>query len=120
LVFTLGLALPPTTTLSIVFALALALDVLGTDIDLQAEFGARFAKSGRWVLLAGVATGYALSLFRRPDPLVVDVLAAALTGFVMFHTFEGQFPVTRGNKFPAFAAGLLLFFGLHLLLGAAE
>jgi hypothetical protein len=120
LVFTLGLALPPTLTLSLVFALALALDVLGTDIDLQVEFGARFAKSGRWVLLAGVATGYALSLFRRPDPLVVDILAAALTGFMMFHTFGGQFPVTRGKKFPAFAAGLLLFLGLHVVLGAAE
>ena len=52
LVFTLALALPPTPLLTLVFALSLALDVLDTDLDLQAQYGARFVKSGRWVLLA--------------------------------------------------------------------
>ena len=120
LVFTLALALPPTPILTLVFALSLALDVLDTDLNLQAEYGARFIKSGRWVLLAGVATGYALSLVRRPDPLVIDILTAALAGFMMFHTFNGQFPAARNKKFPAFLVGLLTFWGLHVLLGAAD
>ena len=120
LVFTLALALPPTPLLTLVFALSLALDVLDTDLDLQAQYGARFVKSGRWVLLAGVAAGYALSLVRRPDPLVIDILTAALAGFMMFHTFNGQFPAARNKKFPAFLVGLLTFWGLHVLLGAAD
>jgi hypothetical protein len=120
LVFTLALALPPTPILTLVFALSLALDVLDTDLALQAEYGERFVKSGRWVLLAGVAAGYALSLVRRPDPLVIDILTAALAGFMMFHTFNGQFPAARNKKFPAFLVGLLTFWGLHVLLGTVD
>lgn len=120
LVFTLGLELPPTAILTLVFAVSLALDVLSTDLELQGEYGARFAKSGRWVLLAGVAGGYALSLVRRPHPLVIDILTAALAGFMMFHTFRGAFPVSRNKTFPAFLAGLLTFWLLHVLLGAAD
>ncbi|MGB3050159.1 MAG: hypothetical protein WBB42_04140 [Polyangiales bacterium] len=120
LVFTLGLQLPSTPLLSLVFAVALALDVLDTDLELQEEYGARFVKSGRWVLLAGVAGGYALNLVRRPDPFVIDILTAALAGFMMFHTFNQQFPVGRNKKFPWFLAGLLTFNMLHVLLGAAD
>ncbi len=120
LVFTLGLELPPTPILTLVFAVSLALDVLNTDIELQREHGARFVQTGRWVLFSGVAVAYALSLVRRPHPLVVDILTAALAGFIMFHTFNGQFPVSKNKKFPAFLAGLLTFWLLHVLLGAAE
>lgn len=120
MVFTLGLDLPPTPILTMVFALSLALDVLNTDIELQEDYGARFAKSGRWVLLAGVAGGYALSLVRRPHPLVVDVLTAALAGFMIFHTSKGVFSVSKHSKFPAFMAGVLVFWLLHVALGAAE
>jgi hypothetical protein len=120
LVFTLALGLPPTPTLSLVFAIALALDVLSTDLELQDEYGARFVKSGRWVLLAGVAIGYALSLVRRPDPFAINILTAALVGFMMFHTFNGQFPVSRNKKFPAFLAGVLTLGMLHVMLGAAD
>ena len=120
LVFTLGLELPPTPILTLVFAVSLAVDVLNTDLELQEGFGERFVKSGRWVLLAGVASGYALSLVRRPHPVVVDIVTAALAGFMMFHTFNGQFPVVRNKKFPAFVVGLLTFWGLHVLLGAVD
>ena len=120
LVFTLGSELPAAPILTLVFAVALALDVLSTDIELQAEYGARFVKSGRLVLLAGVAGGYALSLIRQPHPLVVDILAAALAGFMMFSTFSRQFPTSRNKKFRAFLAGLLTFWLLHVLLGTAE
>jgi zinc transporter ZupT len=67
-----------------------------------------------------VAGGYALSLVRRPDPFVVDILTAALAGFMMFHTSTGVFPVSKNNKFPAFLAGVLMFWLLHVLLGGAE
>ncbi len=120
MVFTLGLELPPTSILTVVFALSLALDVLNTDIELQGDYGARFVKSGRWVLFAGVAGGYSLSLVRRPHPLVVDVLTAALAGFMMFHTSKGVFPVSKDSRFPAFLAGVLVFWLLHVALGAAE
>lgn len=120
MVFTLGLELPPTPVLTLVFAAALSIDVLNTDIELQNDYGTRFVKSGRWILLAGVAGGYALNLVRRPHPLVVDILTAALVGFMMFHTFKGQFPVSKNKAFPAFLAGLATFWLLHVLLGAAE
>jgi hypothetical protein len=52
--------------------------------------------------------------------LVVDILTAALAGFMMFHTAKGVFPVSRDNKFREFLAGVLTFWLLHVLLGAAE
>ena len=119
LVFTLGLNLPPTNLLTAVFAVAIALDVLATDLDLQERYGVRFVRSGRWVLFGGVATGYALSLFRRPHPLMVDILTAAIAGFIMFHTFNGQLS-SKSRKFPAFVAGVAAFSMLHVILGAAD
>ena len=120
LIFTLGLNLPPTPILTLVFALSLALDVLNTDLEMQDEYGERFIKWGRWVLLAGVAIGYGLNLVRRPHPVVIDLVTAALAGFMMFHTANGVFPVSRNNKFWAFLAGLLTFALLHVLLGAVD
>jgi hypothetical protein len=120
LVFTLGLELPPTPILTAVFAVSLALDVLNTDLELQEGYGARFVKSGRWILLVGVAGGYALSLVRHPHPLVVDILTAALAGVMIFHTSNGVFPVSKTKKFPAFLAGVLAFWLLHVALGAAD
>jgi zinc transporter ZupT len=67
-----------------------------------------------------VAFGYGLSLVRRPNPVVVDILTAALAGFMMFHTFKWLFPPSSTKKFPAFVVGLLFFLVLHVLLGAAE
>jgi hypothetical protein len=120
IVFTLGLQLPPSTILTLVFAFSLAVDVLNTDIELQTEFGSRFVKAGRGVLVGGVAFGYGLGLVRRPHPLAVDILTAALAGFMMFHTFKWLFPVSSNKKFPAFLAGLFGFLLLHMALGAAE
>lgn len=120
LVFTLGLNLAPTPILTVVFALSLALDVLNTDLEMQDEYGERFVKRGRWVLLAGVALGYGLSLVRRPDPVVIDLVTAGLAGFMIFHTNNGVFPVSRNKKFPAFLAGVLAFWLLHVLLGPVD
>ena len=118
MVFTLGLDLPPTPILTAVFAISLATDVLSTDLELQRDYGARFVKSGRWVLIAGVACGYALSLVRRPHPLALDILTAVLAGFMIYHTSSGVFPVSTRSRFPAFLAGVLTFWIFHVLLGA--
>jgi hypothetical protein len=119
LVFTLGLNLPSTPILTMLFAVSLALDAVENDIELQETYGARFVRSGRWVLLAGVAFGYSMNLVRRPHVMYIDILTAALTGFMIFHTFVGLFPVSRTRKFPAFVAGMLTFLSLHVLLGSA-
>ncbi len=119
LVFTLGLNPPTTPLLTLVFAVAVALDVLATDLELEELYGARFVRAGRWVLFGGVATGYALNLVRRPNPLVVDILIAALAGFMMFHTFNGQLSKKK-SRFPAFVAGVATFCLLHIALGAAD
>jgi len=119
LVFTLGMVLPPSPWIALAFAVALALDVLSTDIELEEQYGVRFVRSGRWVLLAGIATGYVLSLFRRPHPVYIDILTAVLAGFMMFRVFNGELPV-RTKKFGAFCAGLAVFSVLHLFVGAVE
>ena len=118
-VFTLGMELPPTAPLTAVFALSLALDLVSTDVDMERDFGSRFVRSGRWVLIAAVVAGYLFSLVRRPHELVIDVLTAALAGFMMFNVFSSTFPITKDHRFPAFLAGLVLFVGMHVVLGGA-
>lgn len=120
LVFTLGVELPSTPWLTFVFAISIAFDVLTTDMDLHAQYGKRFVKSGRWILLIGVATGYGMSLVRRPHPMVIDIITAALVGFVMYHTFNSQFPTARNKKFPAFVIGLATVSFMHFALSAAQ
>lgn len=120
LVFTLGLNLPSTPILTLVFAVSLAIDVLNTDLEMQTDYGSRFEKSGRWLLLAGVVIGYAMTLIRHPIPVVVDIVTAALAGFLMFQTYNGLLPASRNKNFRAFVAGLATFFVLHLLLGGVD
>jgi hypothetical protein len=120
LVFTLGSNLPSSPILTLVFALALALDALDTDLELQETFGSRFFRRGRWILLAAVAFGHALSLFRRPHALEVDILAAGLAGFMIFQAFVGLFPVSRTKSFRSFLLGLATFLGIHMVLGRVE
>ncbi len=119
-IFTLSLNLPSTSLLTLVFGLSLGIDALETDIELRDTFGERFFKSGHWVVLAGVLLGYGLSLVRRPHELAVDILTAALTGFMIFHTFAGLFPVSRTQRFRSFVVGILAFLAMHLLLGSAD
>lgn len=71
-------------------------------------------------MLGGIAIGYALTLVRHPNPVVVDILTAALAGFMMFQIFNGLLPASRNKNFPAFVAGLATLLVFHMLLGGAD
>ena len=118
MVFTLGMHLPPTPLLTAIFAFTLALDALNTDIDLCGRYGSRFVHHGRWVLIGGVLFGYGSGLVRRPEPLVVDAVTAALAGMMLFMVLKELFPVSPKRRFPAFLAGMALFAVLHVALDA--
>jgi hypothetical protein len=118
MVFTLGLNLPSTPLLTAIFAFTLALDALDTDIDLCGRYGSRFVRHGRWVLIGGVLSGYGLGLVKRPEPLVVDAVTAALAGMMLFMVAKGLFPVSPKRRFPAFLGGMVLFAVLHVVLDA--
>ena len=117
LVFTLGSQLPKTTGLTIVFVIALGMDLLSDDVDALKEFGDQFRNRGRYLLAGAAAIGYGLSLLRRPHEVYIDLLTAVMAGFMLYSVFHDEVPEIAKARFMPFLAGMVTFFVIHLLLG---
>jgi hypothetical protein len=110
--------LPATSALTVVFALSLGLHLLSSDIGLQEKYGSMHVRSGRYILIAAVICGYALSNVRRPRELVIDLLTATLAGFMLYNIFRTELPEIRHARYLPFLAGIGSFLLLHILLSA--
>lgn len=117
LVFTLGTQLPATLALTVVFVIAIGMDLLSDDIDFLEDFDDRFRKQGRFLVAAAGAAGFALSLVRRPHEVYIDLLTAVLAGFMLYSVFRDEVPTASKAHFPMFLTGLGTFLVIHLLLG---
>lgn len=117
-IFTLGMQLPATSALTIVFALSLGLHLMSNDFGLQEEYGSRYVINGRYFLIFAVLLGYILSIIRRPHEIVVDSLTAILAGFMLYKVFRAELPEIRQVKYLPFITGIGIFLLLHILLGA--
>jgi hypothetical protein len=119
-IFTLGMQLPTTSALTVVFALSLGLHLLSNDVGLQEKYGSKYVRLGRYILIVGVICGYALNMLRRPHELVVDSLTAILVGFILYNVFRTELPEIRHARYSPFLAGIGSFLLLHILLGAEQ
>lgn len=115
-VFTLGMQLPATSALTVVFAVSLGLHLLSSDTGLQEKYKSRYIGSGRYLLIVAVICGYAQSLLRRPHELVIDSLTAILAGFMLYNVFRTELPELRHARYRPLLAGIGSFFFLHILL----
>lgn len=117
LVFTLGTQLPATLLLTVVFVIAIGMDLLSDDIDFLEEFDTRFRNQGRYLVAGAGAAGFALSLVRRPHEVYIDLLTAVLAGFMLYSVFRDEVPTASKAHFTPFLAGLGTFLVIHFLLG---
>lgn len=119
-IFTLGMQLPTTSALTVVFALSLGLHLMSNDIGLQENFGSRYVRNGRYLLILAVVLGSVLSIVRRPHEIVIDSLTAILAGFMLYKIFRDQLPEIQQVRYLPFIAGIGIFLLLHILLDATH
>ncbi len=101
---------------ALLLTVALGLHLISTDYALRSEYPREFQAWGRWVLAAGLITGYVNDIFHEPvDPYVADIWTALLAGFLLCNVFRDEAPDPRSH-FGWFLAGALLYGGLSLLL----
>jgi hypothetical protein len=116
LVYTLGMQLPASLTLTVVFVIAIGMDLLSDDIEFVETYEDRFLRLGRFLLAAAGVAGFALSLVRRPHEVYIDLLTATLAGFMLYDVLRDEALTGDKGRFPVFLAGIATFSGLHLVL----
>ena len=97
------------------FALAMALHFLVTDLGLMKAYRGAWTRIGRWALAAAVLLGAGVeSLVAAPEALI-DGVTAFLGGGVVLNVLKEELPEERRSRFGAFAAGVAGYAGLLLL-----
>jgi len=115
LVFTIGHHLPNNLLLTIFFSLCLGLHLLSYDISLREHIGERFSRVGRFLMIFAVLFGFVLGLIREPDPKVVDVISATVSGFFLFNVFKEELPDINKANYALFLTGVLFFTFIHFI-----
>lgn len=98
---------------AILFAVAMAMHLVGTDQVLQERFHTRLTGRTRLVLAAGAMTGWlAAVLLGAGSTLLVNLLTAFLSGAILFNVVNDELPPNRHSSFAWFSAGLALYCAL--------
>lgn len=98
----------------LLFATAMALHFLVTDIGLEEDHERTFRRLGRWILAAAVALGTALGFAYELPSTAIGVLVAFLAGGVILNVLKEEVPAERASRFWAFAVGMVAYTGLLL------
>lgn len=99
------------------FALAMGLHFLANDHSLVEHHGPRYRSIGRWLLVAGLIGGWALSALplARIRPEVLAMVLAYIAGGTIMNILRHELPDTdRSGDVAAFAAGAVAY-GVILL-----
>ena len=94
-----------TTRALVFFAAAMALHFLVTDYGLNEDHKVLYRRTGRWLLAAAVAAGWALGYATAVPDWAVAALTAFLGGGVVLNVLKEEVPSERQSRFWAFAAG---------------
>jgi len=120
IVFTLSLNLPNRIGLTLIYALSIGLHLTSSNFYLLETDRAKFTSQGRYVMVGAVIVGYALGQLRRPHEAVVDLLTAAVAGFMFFQIFRRELPDTTEAEFKPFLIGSIGFMVAHVLITLAS
>lgn len=97
-----------------IYTLALGLHALVNDRGLYRHHGERYLASGRWVLSAAVALGWALGLSLELPMAYVGAALAFLGGSVVLNVVKEELPTERESRFSAFLLGAAAYAALLL------
>jgi Zn-dependent membrane protease YugP len=94
----------------LLFAVAMAMHLVGTDQVLQERFRGTLTVRFRLVLAAGALTGWVVGLVAGfNSQVLVNLLAALLSGAILFNVVNDELPPDRHSSFGWFSTGLGLY-----------
>lgn len=100
----------------LLFVVAIGLHMLVNDVGLRHHHCERYRDYGRWVLSAAVIGGVAVGLVTRVTDVLVAALFAFIGGGIILNVIKEELPEHRKSKFPAFAAGTIVYTVLLLII----
>lgn len=98
----------------LLFSVAMALHFVVTDFGLAEHHKHRYARTGRWLLVAAVLAGVAVGAATEVDEAALAVLVAFLAGGVILNVLKEEVPTERRSRFWAFGLGIVAYTALLL------
>jgi hypothetical protein len=109
------------TGTALLFVTAMAVHFLLSDRALAERYTDRFRRTGRPVLVAALVIGYLLAwAFAPTSAVVVSVILALLSGFVLYNVFHDELPGDARLRYPAFLASAGCYAAVLVAMTAAS
>ena len=93
----------------ILFAFAMGVHFVVNDYGLRAHHKSAYDRTGRWVLAAGILSGWVVGLFFEVSEAAIAVLFGFLAGGVIMNVLKEELPEERESRFWAFALGAAFY-----------
>jgi hypothetical protein len=111
---------PDSILVAVIFAALMGVHLLADDLAIADLYPERFEKYGRFVMMAAIAIGMYIGVFGDPSEVATDLVAAFLTGLVLYQAFREDLPPIDKARFTEFFAGAFFFAVMHLALVKIE
>ena len=93
----------------VLFAFAMGVHFVVNDYGLRAHHTGAYDRIGRWVLVAGILSGWVVGIFFEVSEAAIAVLFGFLAGGVIMNVLKEELPEERESRFWAFALGAALY-----------
>jgi len=105
------------TALLALYAVTIAVHLLGVDHSLRLEHGPAYERSGRFVLAGMAAFGWVLGLVIALQPVVTASLVAIISGAIIMNSAIMELPPEKDGRFVPFVTGGMVYGALLMLVG---
>ena len=107
---------PERVAMTALYAVTIAVHLLGVDHSLREEHGPAYQRTGRYVLAGMALVGWAAGLFIVVPAIVLASLMAIISGAIIVNSALMELPTEKDGRFLPFAIGGLTYGALLLLL----
>ena len=104
-----------TLVLTALYAVTIAVHLLGIDHSLREEHGAAYVSTGRFILAGTAILGWGLGLLVALRPEVTAALMAIISGAIIMNSAIMELPPEKDGRFWPFLTGGIVY-GLTLML----
>lgn len=100
----------------VIFAVAMALHFLVNDFSLREHHQERYARVGRWLLVASIALGIFVGAFVSVPEWALAAVISFVAGGIVLNVLKEELPQEAESSFGAFAAGGIAYAALLVAL----
>ena len=108
---------PDSIGLTALYAVTIAVHLLGIDHSLREEYGAAYDGSGRFLLAGMSLLGWIAGLFGVLPALVLPALMALISGAIIVNSATMELPPEKDGRFMPFVTGGMMYGILLTLIG---